>query len=296
MPPEQINQDKLSTPFGHGALPSPLDIRDREDSNLTYAFPFPTKYSTDISVIVPNNVKNQRQLGVCTASLTYYIEYLYWKKTGVYVKLSMAFLYLITKRYIDGNITEGSALRSALKAAQKYGVCTEATFPSNFDQPYQTFIAQEIPKEAMYEAMNYKIGEYTSIPIEPSLLAGAIYKYGMLYARVVIGYEWWSPSWAQSDIDPIKPPKQPIGGHAVNLFGYDDSGLKSKNYGINTWTKQWDNEGTFSIVYEDYKPNLTEAWAVTLDPVLPPKVDNSPTILESVWRRFIQILKDLSKI
>lgn len=285
-------------PFSHGAQPSPEDLRDQlyRDKDLTYAFPFPTAHKTDLSIIVPGNVKHQKQIGACTGSLSYYIEYLYWKKTGKYVKLSMAFLYLITKKYIDKNTDEGSALRSVLKAAQKYGICTEETFPSNFNLQYKDFIAQEIPQKALDEALNYKIGQYTPIPIEPSLLAGAIYKYGMLYGRVIIGKEWWTPSYLEKDIDPIKPPKDKIGGHAIHLTGYDDSGEKTKNYGLNTWGSGWNNQGTFSFIYEDYIPNLTEAWAVTLDDVTENKVDNSPMILDGVWRYIVRLLKDLSKI
>src|SRR5260221_8133429 len=215
--------------FSHGALKSSIDDRDKKDPHLTYAFPFPTVYNTDLSILVPNNIKYQRQIGACTASLAYYIEYLYWKKTGTYIKLSMAFLYLITKKYIDGNIIEGSAPRSALKAAQKYGICTEATFSSDFDQPYETFIKQEIPQKALDEALNYRIGQYTSIPIEPSLLAGAIYKYGLLYARMEIGDSYWKPTWLEKDIDPIKRPNPIVAGHAIHLIGSDDTGTNTKN-------------------------------------------------------------------
>ena len=285
-------------PFGTGAFESPQDFRDQLycDKELTYAFPFPTQFQTDLSIFVPDNLKNQLSLGVCTASLAYYIEYLYWKKTGTYVKLSMAFLYLITKKYIDGNITEGSSPRSALKAAQIYGICTEATFPSNFAQTYDNFIAQQIPQAAMDEALNYRIGQYTPIPIEPSLIAGAVYKYGLLYGRIEIDSHWWRPSYLPKDIDPLQPPAGPFTGHMIHIFGYDDTQTKTKDFLLNTWGQGWDNNGTGSIIYEDYITHLTELWAVTLDPVPPAQVDVSPWIANSVWRGLLSIFRKIGLI
>lgn len=275
---------------------SDIDERDHayKDKELTYAFPFPTQFKTDISIIVPQNVKNQRLIGACTASLTYYMEYLYWKKTGKYVKLSMAFLYLITKRFIDLNTIEGSSPRSALKAAQKIGVCTEETFPSNFSLSYADFMKQEIPAAAMSEAASYKIGMYRSIPIEPSLIAGAIYKYGLLYGRVEIDSHWWKPSYLPKDIDPLQPPSGPFTGHMITMFGYDDSDVKTKDFILNTWGQGWDNNGTGSIVHEDYMPHITELWAVTLDPVQPTVVDKSLSVFDGVWRKLLAILRSLN--
>lgn len=291
-----MNQDNI--PFGTGAHPSIPDERDElyKDKELSYGFPFPTQYQTNLSIFVPNNLKNQLSLGVCTASLSYYIEYLYWKKTGIYVKLSMAFLYLVTKRFVDGNTTEGSSARSALKAAQNLGICTEATFPSNFALSYEDFMAQIIPQAAMDEALNYKIGQYSSIPLEPSLIAGAIYKYGLLYGRVEIDSHWWTPSWLPKDIDPLQPPTAAFTGHMINLFGYDDSQAKTKDFLLNSWGQKWDNNGTGSLIHEDYMPHMTELWAVTLDPIQPAKVDASPQISIGVIAQFMAILRKIGLI
>lgn len=288
-----MNQDNI--PFGTGAHPSLPDERDtlHADKEISYAYPFPTTWQTDISAIVPNNVKNQLSLGVCTASLTYYVEWLYWKKTDTYVKLSMAFLYLVTKRYIDLNDTEGSSARSALKAAQKYGIATEATFPSNFAQSYEDFMKQEIPQAAMDEALEHTIGQYSAIPLEPSLVDAAIYKYGMLYGRVEIDSNWWTPSYLPAAIDPLRPPKATFTGHMIHLTGFDDRDIKSIEDVLNTWGSGWNNNGTGHIVYEDYAPHMTELWAVTLNPVVVAPVDNSPQIPDGVWRALLKILKGI---
>jgi len=278
-----------NNPFGTGAHESPLDERDQNyvDKEITYAFPWPTVYDTKF----PGKVKYQKKIGACTGSLTYYIEYLYWKKTGVYVELSMAFLYKITKKYIDKNEQEGSSLRSALKAAQKYGVCTEKTFPSNFDQSHGGLLDQPIPNEAMEEALAYKIGQYGPIPIEPNLIAGAIYKHGMLYARVGIDYHWWTPDWLTEHIDPLERPSLYASGHAIHLTGYDDQDTDTKLRLLNTWSELWNAMGYGTFFYEKYKPHLTECWYVTLDPIEPQTPDNSPAITDAVLRALVLWLK-----
>lgn len=276
-------------PFGAGAHESAQDDRDQKylDKELSFAFPFPTTYDTQF----PGKVKYQKKVGACTGSLVYYVEYLYWKKTGVWTELSMAFLYKVTKKYVDQNGQEGSSLRSALKAAQKYGVATEATFPSNFDQSHSGLLDQPIPQTAMEEALSFKIGRYGPVPVEPNLIAGAIYKHGMLYARVGIDYHWWTPSWLTKDIDPLERPSLQYSGHAIHLTGYDDQGADTRLRLLNTWSELWNVLGFGTFFYEKYAPHLTECWYATLDPVAPAGSDNSPAIADTVWRALVTWLK-----
>lgn len=279
-------------PFGAGALPSTEDKRDFDhaDHELALGFPFPDEFETDLDIIVPHNVKDQQKIGICTSSITYYMEYLYWKKYGVYTKLSMAFLYLVTKRHIDKNDYEGSSLRSALKAAQKYGCATEATFPSNNHLSYSDFMRQEIPASVMEEALLWKLGEYKPVPVEPNLIRAAVWKYGLVYARVGIDKAWWTPSWRPSDIDPLRKPAGEYTGHAVHFVGFKD-GEKTSLRVLNEWGREWNNNGQGTIVYEDYLPHLTECWVATLDPVGTPTPDNSPTVTLETLRFVMMVLK-----
>ncbi len=276
-------------PFGTGAHPSPEDKRDHDhaDDELALGFPFPDEWETDLSFMA---VKDQQKIGICTSSLTYFIEYLYWKKYGVYTKLSMAFLYLVTKRYVDQNDFEGSSLRSALKAAQKYGVATEKTFPSKNHLSYSEFMKQEIPPAAMEEALLWKIGEYRPIPIEPNLIRAAVWKYGMAYARVGIDSQWWRPTQLPKDIDPLRRPKGEYSGHAVHFTGFKD-GPSTRLRTLNEWGDDWNNGGYGTVVYEDYLPHLTECWVATLDPVPGRTPDNSPTVPLEAIRLLMMVLK-----
>lgn len=280
------------SPFGQGAHPSPEDKRDHDhaDKELALGFPFPEEYETDLGFMLPGQVKDQQKIGICTSSLTYLLEYLYWQKYGVYTKLSMAFLYLVTKRLVDANDYEGTSLRSALKAAQKYGVATEKTFPSNNGLSYSDFMKQQISPAAMEEALLWKLGEYKPVPVEPNLIRAAVWKYGLVYARVGIDSQWWRPSWAPKDIDPLRKPKGEYTGHAVHFIGFKD-GEKTSLRVLNEWGREWNDDGQGTIVYEDYLPHVTECWVATLDPVGPKTPDTSPAITTEAVRLVMMVLK-----
>lgn len=273
--------------IGFGADKSKKDRRDFKDSKIAFEYPYPESGKTDIDILA---VEYQRKIGACTAALKTYIEWLYYKKTGTYIRLSMAFLYIVTKLYIDKNRTEGSSLRSALKAAFKYGVCKEDTFPSNFKLTHEQFISQEIPQKAWTEALEYTIGGYINIPIDRSLLSAALDKYSLLYVRFSIDKNWWTPTWDAKDILPLKPPIDTPTGHAVILNGYDLSKIKLEVDGRNTWSVLWANKGNF---YTNYLP--TEAWAVTLDSQMHLK-DNDIIVLDSVWRKLLDVLRKVGII
>jgi hypothetical protein len=286
--------------IGFGADPSKADKRDARDAELSLAYPFAAAYDTHIDML---NVEYQRKVGACTASLKSYVEYLYYRKTGKYVRLSMAFLYVVTKLYIDQNLTEGSSLRSALKAAQKYGVATEDSFPTDFTKSHAEFLMQPIPKGAWDSALEYRIGGYVSIPVERSCMAAAIDKYGLLYARYEVGSEWYTAkdgrvSWRKEDVLPLRAPKSVISGHAIILSGYDLTSEKAAIRGRNTWSDQWADRGNFLAYHEDYP--ITEAWAVTLDSVMPfvaPAVPGEQKVVdEKTWRGILAILRKFNII
>lgn len=274
-----------------GAHPSKKDKRDIKDKHLALATAYPDKYSVDMSKI---GVFYQSKLGICTAAalVCSIIEYLYWKKTGKFVQLSVAFLYIVTKTKIDQNIIEGSSLRSALKAAYKYGVCTEATFPTDVEMSHGEFISQKIPDAAWTEALNYTIGGYVSIPVDQSLIAAAMYKYGPLYARFEVSSTWFTPSWMEKDISPLKAGKPVLSGHATAIWSYDLSTDDEGMWLRNTWGSTWFRNGDGYFNFRDYKP--TEVWAVTLDSVQ--HLSDTPAVLDSIGKKILDILRKIGVI
>lgn len=246
-----------------GAAPSEKDYRDIKDYQVTLATPYPTSFTDDLSEIA---VTMQGKLGICTANLCYVIERQLAKK-GIKVKLSRRFLYTVTKRLIDQNTSEGSSMRSALKAAYKYGVALESSVPTDVTVSHEKFIEDyTFTPEIWQEALKYRIGGYISIGTDKDSLAAGISQYGALYARFEVGNEWFTPSWNAKDILPLRKPAKVISGHAVVPFSYDSSFPKMHAILRNSWSTDWANKGNGDFFIEDYGP--TEAWAVTMNPIV----------------------------
>lgn len=279
-------------PFGHGAIPSKKDKRDIKDTSLSLASPYPQTYSTDIS---PLNFteRYQKKIGVCVAcAITTYVEWLYYKKTGTYTKLSVAFLYIVIKKLIDKNLIEGTSLRAGINAAMKYGICKESTFSTNYDLTNEQMLALAIPQNAFTEALDYTIGGYFSVPIEQSLMAGTMFKYGLILSRFSVSDKWYSPSWLPKDIFPLLGGKE-VSGHALDHFSYDLI-TKPRFDFMNWWSINWGNHGTGYSNVDDYAP--TECWVLTLESQAHTLIDNTPLIQDSVWRKLMVFLRSIGNL
>lgn len=251
----------MENKLGFGAYPSEPDYRDVKDYHVAEAIPYPDAFTDDLSEIP---VTMQNELGICTANLCYKIESLYAKR-GIIVRLSRRFLYNVTKHYIDGNTTEGSSLRSALKAAYKYGVAPEVLVPTDTTLPYEEFVSvSQWPDNVWQEALKYRIGGYISVGTDKDSLSSAISQYGALYAMFQCGSTWWLPSW--KSCLPIEKPVNVVSGHAVVPFSYDATFPKNHMILRNSWSTDWGNQGNGDFFCDDYGP--TEAWAVTLAPIV----------------------------
>lgn len=281
--------------LGLGAHPSPTDHRDHQDKEIALGIPYPDKYMADLTNL---EMRMQFQIGKCIGESTgKKIDSLYFPN-----EFSDDFIYRGTKQFIDKNTNEGTSFRAALKFAQQYGVCKKPTFqiPVTQSMTYAQYLTYPIPQAAFDEAKNYKIGQYLSIPVDVSLLKAAIYKYGMIVARVDVGSEWWTDSkgtdsWNPADILPLRSPKQVISGHGIVIYGYDSTITLGKTlfYISNSWSSAWANQGNGNLYFEDYYPHITETWAVTLNPVV---VDNSPPVSDQTVSLFIKILRFLGII
>lgn len=268
-----------------GALPSKPDYRDYRSAAFAPAIPL--SVNTDVSTI---SITNQGALGICTSNLAYIMEYLFWKKTGTYVRLSRRFLYTMTKVAVANDSFEGAQLRDVLKAAQKYGVCTEATYPSDTTGvPHEKYIdVKDIPVKAFEEAQQYRIGAYYFISPDQFSIAEALTKYGVLYCRYEVDKNWWTAkdgrySYLASDLEPLRPPSGSSNGHATVLSGYDFSDGAEFRL-MNSWGNTW-CEGGLCTHSLDEMP--TEVWGVTLDKVpndLPAAKDFKYTFTKSMTR------------
>lgn len=241
-----------------GAHKSKLDVRDHKDKSIALVSALPSEYFVDISSL---KSRMQHYIGKCVG------EGNAKRVDNIFgITSSDDFIYFGAKS-VDGNLTEGTSIRSALKFMQKNGVCLFDTWsvPVTDKTTYADYIKNDIPQYAKDEAVKYKIGQYFNIPIDETLIKAALVKYGMLVVRMEVGQEWYTPSWASKDILPLKAPKQVISGHCVVIYGYSTDENGTKFYISNSWSTLWADNGNGYFYFKDYKP--TEVWAVTLNPV-----------------------------
>lgn len=266
-------------------LPVDRDLETFSEPTYSYKVQWPLK------------INMQGFLGICTAeAVKQRVEYLYFIKTGKYVQLSAAFLYIVGKLFVDKNKDEGSSAFTMLTAAMTIGVCTEETFPTDYNLDYASFINQQIPQSAWAEAANYKINTIIPISVDKFLLQAAIAKYGPVIVRFEVGKEWYtapdgSSSWEAKDILPLRPPAEVIDGHLCLADAYvNDSVGTFEN--PNSWSEKWaePNVGRGVFHFSTYKP--TEMWVATLDSA----PDNSPKIEFKEVQELMNILRQTGVI
>ena len=235
----------------------------------------------------PEDIEDQHHVGICTAiSLTQNAR----KALGV--KFSAEFQYLMQKKFYDKNWDEGSSISSALKVAKSIGLLPESEWKFSRERhrklPYQEYIKKlravsDTDIERLKRlAAKYKIQAYASVPVDRDLMAQAILESSAgLLTRYTIGNEWW-----KAPIEPLRPPKVVISGHAVTESNYTGVSFRIAN----TWGIDWADKGTGYRIHNDYQP--TEAWIVYYKEV--PKVMEKK--LESRDKLQGQLLDTLQKL
>lgn len=233
--------------YSSGADKSPFDIR-----TFTYK---PTKANLTGGIKWGvEDIDDQHAVGICTSiSLTMRAGKFFNKK------FSPDFQYLMQKKQ-DGNWDEGSSILSAIKVGKSIGFLPTEDFSISEEYrklPYheyikklQSFTEEDIEKLKV-KASKYKISAYASVPTSRDYLANAIDSAGSLLVRFAIGNEWWT-----NPIEPLKPPKNVISGHAVNHTNYSGNSFRIAN----SWGTAWADKGTAYHLLTEYKP--TEAWSV----------------------------------
>jgi len=189
-------------------------------------------------------------------------------------KYSIEFQYLLMKKFIDGNWTEGSSVLSALKVGKKYGFLPTELFkdlngnpyPGEQDRylPYSQYIAKlkAIPDSEVQRLIGLcenPIAGYAQVQLDSQSIAKAIVD---AQAGVLCRYGcqklWWTPSWLEKDISPLRYAPE-TSGHAIGMtnFNYTTKLLQTL---CNTWGKTYCRNGSIDIIFNEYLP--TEVWTI----------------------------------
>jgi hypothetical protein len=186
----------------------------------------------------------------------------FYKKTGKIINFSPRFGDVLCKKYDGQPITGGTYIRLAFKLAAQYGMATTATVPNDVTLPIEQYRNQAILTPAAYaEAAQYKIPGYIQVPLNN--MKDFIYSFGLIGTARWIGDEWFTApngtsSWTDSDIDPLRPPKQVISGHITGDFGWSGNLHRLRN----SWSSAWANKGNADYDITQWLPFITESWVI----------------------------------
>lgn len=150
-------------------------------------------------------------------------------------EFSPRFIYALNKK-IEGNENKGAYLRSTMKVLQKWGVCTEENFESDYSLSHEDFIDwTKIPDKAYKEAEKYRIKAYANVYIQGEIQLGNIERAFDLIKDAIfqnketlLGATGTHPGWS---VDPIRPPKsgERKWGHAFIGIGYEPDYVYCQN-------------------------------------------------------------------
>jgi len=236
--------------FGLGAFESPVDER-----TFTY---LPTKAAQKGGERwLPEDIEDQHKVGICTGIWLIMRAQKHYGR-----KFNPDFQYLCQKKFYDKNWDEGSSMLCSLKVGKGIGFLpvSEWTHTTEEDRklPYAEYIEKlkAIPDAEIERlkkiAEKYKLSAYAQITsLDRDTLANAIDNTGAIGVRFVLDDQWWT-----YPIEPLRAPKKPISGHAINETNYNGGSFRVAN----SWGVDWADKGTAYHILKDYAP--TEAWSV----------------------------------
>ena len=145
-------------------------------------------------------------------------ESIFWKKTGKLIQLDAAQVYAKAKTLDGQPKVDGTYLEASLQAAIE--LCA-------FDKKYKigTFYNNK-NKENVIETVKF-----------------LIHKYDFLQVGFTIDEGWYS---CNNENYILKAKGRCLGGHAVNICGYDDIGF----YILNQWGVNWGSKGYGIMPYD----------------------------------------------
>lgn len=249
-----------------GAYESKKDNRDIESHQiLDKADLIPEKFDIDIDYHT-----NQRAIGICTASSICNALY---KMYGIH--FSHQFIYTLGKKLIDKNNIEGSSIRTMLTIVNKYGALPLSMNPQDDTRKsLNDYMNVTFTDEQMKEALKYRVN-FAKCRLDPVGFAEDLYKskYGLITRMDTGGGNFYTPSWDKNDLQYLRKPTAPLGGHAIVVKGYDGLNEGQIRTLHNSWGGRenpttdsglvWSDDGDLKYEYKTQKPHVTEAWVIT---------------------------------
>lgn len=237
------------------AKSDPPDIRDRyyEPSLLQLKQQQPASDGDAFPSLQHLNIRNQGSEGACTGfGLAAIVDYLNALRGRSQIKASPRMLYEMAKRHDrwPGENYEGSSLRGALRGFHNNGVCEESVWPY---RPRSR--DRRLTIKRAKNAWGTTLGAYYRLrPILTDFHA-ALNEVEAIYVSANV-----HDGWFRNHHGKIPLGKNPQGGHAFTIIGYNDVGFWIQN----SWGETWGHNGIALWRYEDWSDNLKDAWVFRL--------------------------------
>lgn len=195
----------------------------------------------------------------CVSHSVVYLMTLWWYlKTGQIVYFSPRFLHILSA-FPGARPEDGRSPSTVLGIAKNVGCCTVDLLPNNVALDSVTYNDPNLITQAMRdEAAKYKIPGYIPVAVTQEAIRKAIQTYGAVTILFEIGDSLWMPSWAQKDIDPLRPPAIVLGRHEMTGIGWN----ADMDRVINEWSKLWANNGEIDYLFNEMQQHMFEAWAI----------------------------------
>jgi len=241
-------------------------IEDKEDSrDYTFNAEFIAKLPTKVDMReFSGEIENQLNTGSCVANATCSaLELMYRKEMGDDIDLSRLFVYYWAREpYPALKEKDGGAyMRDGFRVCNQMGVPLEEFWDFDVSQVNvkpSAISENEAPdnKAIRYERIvnneisNIKNALSQGLPV----IFGAYLTEEFYYVSGPIENQNYQGRLGYTDV---------VGGHAMNIVGYDDN-LNGGSFIIeNSWSTQWGDFGYCAFPYETYLSDAMDSWVCT---------------------------------
>jgi hypothetical protein len=244
-------------------LKSKYNVRQDEIDWRDLPYPFarqPLRESVDLRQWA-SPVESQGHLGSCTGNAVVGAYELLMNKEvpDKFIDLSRLFVYY-NARLIENVINEdvGAYVRDAVKAVQKYGVCSERLWP------YQIQDYSITPSIVSYDdARHRNIKNYYRIHTLEDTLDAINKEWPVVFSMRV--YSQFEDLYDRGKDTATLPQKgeEPIGAHAMCFVGYDLN--KKVLIARNSFGKHWGQNGYCYIPFDYVREEVMDSWIFDID-------------------------------
>jgi len=239
-------------PFGLGGQPRRKDDRDFALQLYQTPVSIPPEFISDLSNLP---VKDQGTYPTCGAHAGACLDSkLQADKRKAARDLSPKYLWKQIKLIDCWPLGKGTDMRSIFKSLQNTGDCQESLMPNTLDASLEAYSdARAITDTERHDAYQNDLTAFAFVD-KPSWdqMRQAIYQNKAVLVLVECGDGWWTPSWAERDILPLRLGKFDD-NHFIVLYGYDERYI----YFRNSWSDKWGRQGN-GYFDRSYVPHILE--------------------------------------